>query len=597
VGGRIARAGAVCAALAFWASALAHASELPQQIAADPFTNATSQHETAVEPDTFAYGGTIVSAFQLGRFTNGGASGIGFATSSDGGKSWTSGTLPALTVFSTPAGSFHRGTDPSVAYDAVHGWWLVSVLVLVEPCTPSCTSAIVVSRSKDGLSWSAPVTVSPSFGSFAHDKNWTVCDNGASSPFAGRCYTSWTDFSNGARIVTSMSLDGGANWGDPTFSSDPNAVGGGAQPVVQPDGTLVIPFVFWSESVLELRAIRSTDGGVIFGPAHVISWAAVHIPTAMRAPPLPSVEVDAAGKIYAAWYDCRFRSLCGGPDPPNDIVYSTSLDGIIWTSPERVPIDVVTSGVDHFIPGLAVDPQTQGTSTRLALTYYFFSTTPCSFETCALNVGFVSNTNGTWSSGRQLNTQPMAISSIPDTTGGRMVGDYISTSFVGSTAVAVFPLSTPFDGKFHQSMHGAAIPVIPPQPPAAPPAQPSAPPSIPSVNPIPPHGVPPGLPPRHLLSLSQPRLSPATARAGQRLTVTVRLRRAERRSLAAAGEVACTARIGSRSLRVVRKQLTNARASCTWRLPRWSAGRRLIGTIRVGQGGGIASRRFAVRVR
>jgi hypothetical protein len=38
------------------------------QLSADPYTNPTSQHQTEVEPDTFAYGSTIVAAFQAGRF-------------------------------------------------------------------------------------------------------------------------------------------------------------------------------------------------------------------------------------------------------------------------------------------------------------------------------------------------------------------------------------------------------------------------------------------------------------------------------------------------------------------------------------------------
>ena len=63
----------------------------------DPFTNADSQHQTAVEPDTFAFGSTIVAASQVGRFFDGGASGIGFATSTNGGATWTPGSLPGIT--------------------------------------------------------------------------------------------------------------------------------------------------------------------------------------------------------------------------------------------------------------------------------------------------------------------------------------------------------------------------------------------------------------------------------------------------------------------------------------------------------------------
>src|SRR5258708_9067178 len=84
------------------------------QLSTDPFTNPDSQHKTEVEPDTLAFGNTIVSAFQVGRFFNGGASDIGFATSTNGGKTFTSGFLPGTTVNSTPPGPYLRSTDASV---------------------------------------------------------------------------------------------------------------------------------------------------------------------------------------------------------------------------------------------------------------------------------------------------------------------------------------------------------------------------------------------------------------------------------------------------------------------------------------------------
>lgn len=63
----------------------AFASVPVTQISSDLFTNATSQHQTEVEPDTFACGSMIVSTFKEGRFFDGGASDIGFATSINGG--------------------------------------------------------------------------------------------------------------------------------------------------------------------------------------------------------------------------------------------------------------------------------------------------------------------------------------------------------------------------------------------------------------------------------------------------------------------------------------------------------------------------------
>src|SRR5260221_2181441 len=61
------------------------------QVSHDIYTDAQAQHNTEVEPDTFAFGSTIVSAFQVGRVFGGGSSNIGWATSTDGGATRTHG--------------------------------------------------------------------------------------------------------------------------------------------------------------------------------------------------------------------------------------------------------------------------------------------------------------------------------------------------------------------------------------------------------------------------------------------------------------------------------------------------------------------------
>jgi hypothetical protein len=133
--------------------AVASANVPLTKVGADPFTNSTSQHKTVVEPDTFSFGSTIVAAAQLGRFFGGGASGIGVATSTNNGASWTGRVLPGITTFAG-AGPYNAATDPSVAYDARHNVWLVSTLALVD--TPSGPSgrAVLTSRSTNGgLTW------------------------------------------------------------------------------------------------------------------------------------------------------------------------------------------------------------------------------------------------------------------------------------------------------------------------------------------------------------------------------------------------------------------------------------------------------------
>src|SRR4051794_4913342 len=58
------------------------------RVSSDPFTNANSQHATELEPDTFAFGSTVVGAFQVGRFFDGGASDIGLSRSGHRGRAW-----------------------------------------------------------------------------------------------------------------------------------------------------------------------------------------------------------------------------------------------------------------------------------------------------------------------------------------------------------------------------------------------------------------------------------------------------------------------------------------------------------------------------
>jgi hypothetical protein len=179
----------------------------------------------------------------------------------------------------------------------------------------------------------------------------------------------------------------------------------------------------------------------------------------LRSGPLPSAEIDGAGKVYVVWEDCRFRRSC----KTNDIVMSTSTNGTSWSSVARVPIDSTTSGVDHFIPGIAVDPATSGSSAKLGLTYYFYRNARCGRRTCQLEVGYVESSDGgsTWSSPTDV-AGPFNVTLTPDTSQGRMVGDYISTSWLGGKAYGAFAVaaapsgSDAFDQKIYVPSGGFA---------------------------------------------------------------------------------------------------------------------------------------------
>jgi hypothetical protein len=132
----------------------------PLQISSDPYTNSTSQHQTEVEPDSYSYGSTSVVAIQVGRFTNGGASNIGWETSTDNGTTWKNGFLPNTTIYATPTGPYDRLSDPSVTYDAAHQRWMIASLAISNASGSPVGAAVIVSFSSDGgLTWNPPVEV------------------------------------------------------------------------------------------------------------------------------------------------------------------------------------------------------------------------------------------------------------------------------------------------------------------------------------------------------------------------------------------------------------------------------------------------------
>src|SRR6266568_2203426 len=148
---------------------------------------------------------TIVSAFQVGRFTDGGSSNVGWATNASGGasSSWTNGFLPGTTVFATPTGPYNRVSDPAVAFDALHNTWMISTLGLTVSGSTVLGAAVLVSLSTNGgTTWSSPVVAHAATGSQNLDKNWIVCDDTSTSPHYGHCYVEWDD--NGAGNVIHM---------------------------------------------------------------------------------------------------------------------------------------------------------------------------------------------------------------------------------------------------------------------------------------------------------------------------------------------------------------------------------------------------------
>src|SRR4029078_7556912 len=93
---------------------------------------------------------------------------------------------------------------------------------------------------------------------------------------------------------------------------------------------------------------------------------------------------------------------------PNDIALSVmpaptdATPAPSFGSPSRIPIEAdsgaLTNTVDHFMPAIAADTGSSGSSARLALFYYYLPIAACIYvdnqaPMCSPQVGYVSSTD------------------------------------------------------------------------------------------------------------------------------------------------------------------------------------------------------------
>ncbi len=281
----------------------------------DDCASPLSYHASQVEPMIASHGTTIVSSFQVGRVYDGGSCDIGWATSTDGGRTWQHGLLP-LTIFggqsTTAAGPLTRASDPAVAYDAQDGVWLINTLGLAGNAN---VPGMFVNRSTDGLAWGPPIATHVSAGD-SPDKNWITCDNWPASAGYGNCYEEYDNSNAGNQIKMQTSTDGGLTWSPPVnlVNGQGGAIGG--VPLVQPPppsapagsvcGRVVVP--------IELGGMSwytSSDCGTSWSaPSPILpNMTAEHtVAGGLRTSLLPGSAMDGTGAIYTVWQTRSFRT-------------------------------------------------------------------------------------------------------------------------------------------------------------------------------------------------------------------------------------------------------------------------------------------------
>lgn len=214
-----------------------------------------------------------------------------------------------------------------------------------------------------------------------------------------------------------VSADGGRTWAPPVgLPGRFPAVG--AFPVVQPDGALTVLSLAEGGGI---AAVRSTDGGATFADAVAVGPTQLAELGLVRAVPVPSATVDAAGRIVVAWYSCALRAACTA----NDVLVSSSSDSVAWTP----PVAVRAPG-SAFTPAIAASP-----GGRLAVVFH-------TVRPAGVDVWMAESADDlTWLPAQRLSAQTMPLGWLADTNQGRMLGDYVGVAYAGSRAVPVFALA------------------------------------------------------------------------------------------------------------------------------------------------------------
>ena len=338
--------------------------------------------------------GSLVSTAFLGESPLGNLSFLGWARSTDAGRTYVDrGALFARTL---PAELENRDLmgDPVLACTNERTFYYASLAVDVFRGGDAAT-AIAVSRSTDAAVSFPRTTVAVRHNLKAGqlvDKPWLAVHPGrTASPDDDVVHVTYTNFDMSGRSVLCgpdmpraaveyvRSTDGARTWGTPVTIAEVcgfEPVTHGSQVEVGVDGEVYAAWqqfaVFAHESDIRIR--RSPDGGRTWLPEHVVDRVtsvghSFHVQGGFRTfLALQGLAVDTSrtrsrATVYVSWHDGRFHQqpdplgACNGPAYCfGDALVARSSDrGASWSRPVRANTDSPRRGIDQVFPALDVD--------------------------------------------------------------------------------------------------------------------------------------------------------------------------------------------------------------------------------------------------
>jgi len=358
----------------------------------------------------------------------------GYDYSLDGGKSWGDGIPPFYQHLNGPtaghtilggAGTGHTydaASDPALAFDSQGTAYFGCVVFDIA----SAASALLVTASPSYANGSfynnvpaagaAYVVVEDNSAKVFHDKPFIAADSFATSPFRDSVYATWTVFNTAcgaagtgycsSPIYFAKSTDHGVTWSapreisgvshdlcrfgnffDPTANPEACNFDQGSQPIVRPNGDLVVVFNNGNTAAdnpnSQQLAVFSRDGGTTWSAPRLVGADVVVgeprcnfgrgpeecIPGAfVRTNDFPRLAVNRiGGDLYAAWQDYRTGKY--------EIHLSSSTDGgTTWHEAAASANPNPNADQDRYEPAIDVVPNGAGENgpggDHVAVSYY-----------------------------------------------------------------------------------------------------------------------------------------------------------------------------------------------------------------------------------
>jgi Secretion system C-terminal sorting domain/CARDB/BNR repeat-like domain len=221
--------------------------------------------------------------------------------------------------------------------------------------------------TNNGITWAANVTFPGS--TTLSDKNLSAVDDQTASPFFGRAYTVWTEFSGSFvnRIVVSFTTNGGVSWSTEAPVSPPPASGHHCQGCDVVVGTGGVVYVVWAHCTTNgqnstednLGFAKSTDGGVTWPGANnnvsdMNGIRASNLFNGIRANGFPRIAIDKTGGSRNGWIYVVAGEKNFAPALDNsDVVLQRSTDG--GTTWSRIRVNQDAAGKLNYMPAVNVD--------------------------------------------------------------------------------------------------------------------------------------------------------------------------------------------------------------------------------------------------